>query len=189
MHEDDPTSLDSLCFSSDCLEEIESLLTEPPSDRPKAPKVKRHRPGPEPRDDRLHVWNIVLGWDEATFRKMYHIPRCVFEDLVNRCIHQYPGPFPTGRENYELALRKGKNATPWGPIIIEIKILIFLRILAGGNHLDMYWYGVQFDSVRRIFRSMIRLFKKCYTNKEIFDFDYKSPQFQTHVLALDGPTG
>ncbi len=72
LHEDDPTSLDSLCFSSDCLEEIESLLTDPPSDRPKAPKVKRHRPGPEPRNDRLHVWNIVLGWDEATFRLLSH---------------------------------------------------------------------------------------------------------------------
>ena len=60
--------------------------------------------------------------------------------------------------------------------------MIFLRLLAGGSYLDLIWYGVQLDSVRYIFKSMLSLFKKAYPAKEVMNFNPSSPDFQTKIL-------
>ena len=104
-------------------------------------KKKRKRESPEFRDDRLYAWEKVKTWKDKDFKRQFRVSRSLFNKIVSRIINIYPGNSPTGKENYDTALRKGDNATPWGPIIMEVKVLVFLRLLAGGSAYDMYWYG------------------------------------------------
>ncbi len=114
-------------------------------------KKKRKRESPEYRDDRLYAWEKVQTWKEIDFKRQYRVSRSLFNKIVSRIIDIYPGNSPTGKDNYDIALRKGENATPWGPIIVEVKVLVFLRLLAGASAYDMYWYGVNVDNVRLLF--------------------------------------
>ncbi len=88
---------------------------------------KRKRESPQYRDDRLYAWNKVKTWKEKDFKRQFRVSRSLFNKIVSRIIGIYPGDLPTGKENYDVALRKGENATPWGPIIMEVKVLFFLR--------------------------------------------------------------
>ena len=112
------------------------------------PKKKRHKSGPKPRDDRLYAYHKVMQWDIKLFKRVFRVSRRVYNDILNRIINVYPGKRASGKENYLRALIKGKNATPWGLVLMEVKLMIFLRLLAGGSYLDLIWYGVQLDNVR-----------------------------------------
>ena len=85
-------------------------------------------------------------------------------------------------ENYQDSLWKGASATPWGPIILEVKLYIFLRILAGGSYIDMIWYGIQLDSVLHTFKKTLGLFKLAFPAREVLNFDDTAPNFRTEIL-------
>lgn len=85
---------------------------------------------------------------------------------------KYPGPDKDGNVNYQNALRMGGNSTPLsGPIILEIKLCITLRIIAGGQQLDMIWYGAQKDTIDSIFLFTLDLFAAAISDAESFNFD------------------
>jgi len=70
----------------------------------------------------------------------------------------YPGISTCGITNYRTAILQGTRSTPKsGPITMELKLAITLRILAGASYLDLIWYGVQVDSVHTIFLFTLKL--------------------------------
>ena len=119
------------------LEELTEGLLNPQFMEEDIPKKKRHRLGPRPRDDRLYAYHKVMQWDHKLFKRVFRVSRRVFFDILHRMINAYPGKSGSGRDNYLRALTKGKNATPWGPVIMEVKLMIFLRLLAGGSYIDL----------------------------------------------------
>ena len=55
--------------------------------------------------------------------------------------------------------------------MVELKLAITLRLLAGASHLDMIWYGVQSSTVSAIFNFILPLIDIAYSDQEIFDFN------------------
>ena len=123
---------------------------------------KRERLSPKYRDDRLHAHVGIQTWDEKQFRRVFRVSKRLFRKIYDKMVSVYPSVSndgSSGIDNYHKALRKGENSTPWGPIILEVKLYIFLRMLAGASYFDMLWYGVHLDNVHIIFKSMPQLFK------------------------------
>ena len=81
-------------------------------------KKKRKRESAEYRDDRLHAWNKVQTWKEKDFKRQFRVSRSLFNNIVSRMIDIYPGNSPTGKENYEIALRKGENDTMFSSALL-----------------------------------------------------------------------
>ena len=122
--------------------------------------------------DREHAWNFVISWSDELFCRQFRLPKPVFFSLCERLKAGYPGPRSIGYENYLISQRQGKNSTPdSGPITMEIKLAITLRLLAGASELDMIWYGVQLSSVNTVFHFVINLIDQVLTNDEIFNFN------------------
>lgn len=122
--------------------------------------------------NREESWSFITSWDDNLFRRQFRLSREDFFLLCEKCKSVYPGKSTCGMTNYQFALTKGRNSTPCsGPITMEIKLAITLRILAGASYLDLIWYGVQLDSVHPIFLFTLKLLDEVLPNKEIFNFD------------------
>lgn len=127
------------------------------------PKVVRNR---------HESWNFVLSWDDSLFQRQFRTSKEDFFVLCEKCKSVYPGNSRYGFTNYQTALLQGARSTPKsGPITMEIKLAITLRILAGASYLDLIWYGVQVDSVHPIFLFTLNLLDQVLPNSEIFNFD------------------
>lgn len=145
----------------------ESETFSPPSKRRK--KIPRNR---------KESWEFILSWSETDFYRQFRILKEEFLILVERCKNIYPGKSSRGIENYRQAQKMGQVSTPnSGPITMEIKVAITLRMLAGAAYLDMIWYGVQLDSVHPIFVFTIELIDKALPNHEIFNFNPENLNF------------
>lgn len=104
--------------------------------------------------DRKGAWIFVQSWSDEMFHRQMRLPRVVFFWLCERYKSVYPGPY-VGEvlQNYGLALKRGAAATPEsGPVTLELKLCITLRLLAGAKYLDMIWYGVQLSTVHDMFK-------------------------------------
>jgi hypothetical protein len=148
---------------------------------------KRERSSPIFRDDRLHAHTKIQAWDEKLFRRVFRVSKRLFKQILDRMIDVFPSnrmskPGSSGMDNYEDSQRKGGNATPWGPIILEVKLYIFLRILAGASYIDMIWFGVQLDYVQFTFKWMLKLFKVAFPAKTVLNFDHEADNFVSHII-------
>jgi hypothetical protein len=114
------------------------------------------------------------------------LPREVFFWLCEEMKKIYPGPYgDDGLRNYRLALIRGAAATPQsGPITLELKLCITLRLLAGASYLDMIWYGVQISSVQEIFLLGLHLINNVLANSFIFNFDPSMPGFNVELKRM-----
>jgi hypothetical protein len=131
---------------------------------------EKKKRGPRMKSDRkASSWEFVLSWTDEVFYKQFRMHKEEFEDLANRCKTKYPGK-KSGRENYELAVKRGNASTGGNHTPLEIKLAIFLRMCAGASYLDMIWYGVSLKSVHSIFQQMLLLVDKALPDKEIFNF-------------------
>jgi hypothetical protein len=102
--------------------------------------------------DRKAAWDFILTWSDALFHRQFFIAKVDFLPLCEKLKNNYPGTHATGFQNYTYAQQQGYNSNPKsGPITMEIKLAITLRLLRGACALDMIWYGVQIQSVAVIF--------------------------------------
>ena len=96
--------------------------------------------------NRQQSWNFILSWSADLFYRQFRLPREEFFVLSERIKSIYPGTHSSGLKNYQFAQLHGSNSSPEsGPITIELKLAINLRLLAGASHLDMIWYGMVFN--------------------------------------------
>ena len=122
--------------------------------------------------NRKQSWDFILSWSGDLFYRQFRLPREEFFVLSERLKSIYPGTLSTGLKNYQFAQLQGSNSSPGsGPITIELKLAITLRLLAGASHLDMIWYGVQSSTVSAIFNFILPLIDIAYSDQEIFDFN------------------
>jgi hypothetical protein len=135
--------------------------------------------------NRKEAWEFILTWSEEAFYRQFRLPKEDFLILVEKCKSIYPGKSKHGIENYKFAQRMGQVSTPnSGPITMEIKLAVTLRLLAGASYLDMIWYGVQLDSVHPIFIFTLDLVDKALPNKDIFNFDPSNSNFSTECQRI-----
>ena len=122
--------------------------------------------------DRAQAWAFIQTWSDDLFYSQFRLPREEFFILCERIKHIYPGNRGTGIENYRFAQLQGSRSSPVsGPITMETKVAITLRLLAGASHLDMIWYGVQTSTVASIFLFILPLIDVAYSDLEIFNFN------------------
>lgn len=130
--------------------------------------------------DRKGAWTFIEFWSNRMFHQQMRLPREVFFWLCERLKSVYPGRYKSGFENYHLALKRGAAATPLsGPVTMELKLCVTLRMLAGAQHLDMIWYGVQLSTVDIIFKLGLALIDEALVNAFIFNFDPNNSNFTT----------
>lgn len=141
--------------------------------RKRKPKVVRNR---------MEAWNFILSWDDTLFQRQFRISKEDFFILCEKCKSVYPGISTSGITNYRTAILQGTRSTPKsGPITMELKLAITLRILAGASYLDLIWYGVQVDSVHTIFLFTLKLLDQILPNSEIFNFDPAQDNFVEEI--------
>ena len=89
--------------------------------------------------NRKQSWDFILSWSGDLFYRQFRLPREEFFVLSERLKSIYPGTLSTGLKNYQFAQFQGRsNSSPGsGPITIELKLAITLRLLAGASHLHM----------------------------------------------------
>lgn len=91
--------------------------------------------------DRLAPWQFIEQWNEEMFYRQFRMTtRSKFYELLRKIIDNYPGPYAEGKRNYSYGCQQGDNAHGHH-ILLQIKLCITLRILAGASYLDMIWYG------------------------------------------------
>ena len=92
------------------------------------------------------------------FHRQFFIAKVDFLPLCEKLKNNYLGTNATGFQYYTHAQQQGYNSNPKsGPITMEIKLAITLRLLRGACALDMIWYGVQIQSVAVIFSFVMKL--------------------------------
>ena len=122
--------------------------------------------------NRKQSWDFILSWSADLFYRQFRLPKENFFVLSERLKSIYPGSHSTGLMKYQFAQLKGCRSSPEsGPITIELKLAITLRLLAGASHLDMIWYGVQSSTVSAIFNFILPLIDIAYPEQEIFNFN------------------
>ena len=140
----------------------------PPRKKRRRTKVTRDRESP---------WTFVCSWDDTLFARQMRLPRPVFFALLERLKLATP--------NYHLSLLRGKASTPGsGPITLELKLCVTLRILGGGAFVDMIWYGIQLPSVNPIFVATLRKINEVLTDSEIFNFHPSNPNFRSELDTM-----
>ena len=88
--------------------------------------------------NRKEAWDFISSWDDDLFYRQFRLPREEVLIIIEKCKSIYPGKSANGYENYRMAQIKGMNSTPGsGPITMELKVAITLRLLAGASYLDM----------------------------------------------------
>lgn len=128
-----------------------------------------------------------MSWSDMLFERQFGMPRDEFFPLCEKLKAHYPGRFKNGIDNYKLSLTRGAAATPdSGPVTMEIKLAITLRIFRGASYLDMIWYGVQLSTVSSIFSFVIELIDSVLPNNEIFNFDPESENFHEECARMAG---
>lgn len=134
---------------------------------------------------RKESWEFVLTWDLTLFQRQFRVSRETFFRICERCKAIYPGKSDNGYTNYQLAIIRGGNSTPVsGPITIEIKLAITLRLLAGASYLDLVWYGVHVNSIHPIFKFTLLLLHKAFPYNEIFNFDPYVQNFSEEIQKI-----
>jgi hypothetical protein len=150
---------------------------------------KRRRKQRKSIDDRLAPWLFIEKWSDAVFERQFRMDRDYFFKLLKRIINVYEGPRGSGLENYKYSCQQGDNSTGCH-ILIEIKLCITLRLLAGASYLDMIWYGVDLGYVEAIFLDLIKLIDKALPDHEIFDCnaetDFKKMAHEWSHIMEDG---
>ena len=130
-----------------------------------------HR-GPKIVRDRAAAWSFVLTWSDDLFYRQFAIPKVEFFMLCEKIKSNYPGSRGSGYQNYAFSQLQGYRSNPKsGPITMEIKLAITLRMLRGASELDMIWYGVQIQTVPIIFSFMVHQIDTAYRDDEIFNFN------------------
>jgi hypothetical protein len=77
-------------------------------------------------------------WSDGLFSRQFRMNREWFFDLVGKLKNNYPGPYGKCFSSYLLSQIRGAAATAEsGPVTMEIKLAITLRLLAGASYLDM----------------------------------------------------
>jgi hypothetical protein len=120
--------------------------------------------------DRLAPWLFVEHWSDAMFSRQFRMPRSRFYEILRRVIDKYPGNYDDGKKNYSYSCQQGDNAHGHH-ILLQIKMCVTLRLLAGASYLDMIWYGVHVDYVDAMFEECLKLIDIALPNQEIFDFN------------------
>ncbi len=142
---DDPwLRFDPANFDSDSEDDRDDMFYDAQEDFPSPVKKQRRTRAPKVVRDRKTPWAFIMTWSDALFARQMRLQREVFFAIVVRLKAAEP--------DYELSIIRGQASTPLsGPITMEIKLCVFLRLLAGASYLDMIWYGVQLCSVSSIF--------------------------------------
>ena len=130
--------------------------------------------GYENRRSRVHrnregAWLFIMSWTDELFYRQFGVDKEEFYKLCDRCKSRYPGSSPNGLKNYSLGQIRGRASSgESGPVTMELKLAVTLRLLRGASYLDMIWYGVQLSTVHEIFSFMLSLFNIVMTDKEIY---------------------
>ena len=130
----------------------------------------------------------MLSWSDELFYRQFGLAREDFFRLCERCKASYPGSEENGFANYTLAQIRGQASSGTsGPITLEIKLAVTLRLLRGGSYLDMIWYGVQLSTVHVIFGFMLQLLDSVLTDQEVYAFNPKNSNFldECNHMAAD----
>ena len=130
----------------------------------------------------------MLSWSDELFYRQFGLAREDFFRLCERCKASYPGSEENGFANYTLAQSRGRASSGTsGPITMELKLAVTLRLLRGGAYLDMIWYGVQLSTVHVIFGFMLQLLDSVLTDQEVYAFNPKNSNFldECNHMAAD----
>ena len=120
----------------------------------------------------------MQSWSDELFYRQFGLTREDFFKLCERCKAKYPGSSPNGFANYTLALIRGRASSGTsGPVTLELKLAVTLRLLRGASYLDMIWYGVQISTVHLIFGFMLQLLHSVLTDEEVYMFNPKNSNF------------
>ena len=121
-------------------------------------------------EDRAAPWIFIESWSDDMFSRQFRMTRDLFFRLFRRIIYNYPGPHAEGEKNYQYSCREGDNAHECHTLL-QIKLCITLRLLAGASILDMIWYGVSIGYVESIFKDCLNLIHRALPDDFIFNFN------------------
>jgi hypothetical protein len=107
------------------------------------------------------------------FSRQFRMHRDLFFRLLRRMIYYFPGSHSEGEKNFQHSCCQGDNAHGHH-ILLQIKLCITLRILAGASYLDMIWYGVSIGYVETIFKDCLSLIHRALPDDYIFDFNERT---------------
>jgi hypothetical protein len=132
------------------------------------------------------AWDFILTWSDSLFHRQFFIAKDDFFKLCETIKSNYPGTHSSGYQNYTFAQLQGYRSNPKsGPITMEIKLAITLRLIRGASALDMVWYGVQIQTVPIIFSFIIQQIDIALDNDIIFNFNPISDGAVQFRLNLD----
>ena len=137
--------------------------------------------------NREAAWEFILTWNEELFYRQFGLGKEEFFKLCEQCKSSYPGKSRNGIKNYFLAQIRGRASSgKSGPVNMELKLAVTLRLLRGASYLDMIWYGVQISTVHEIFGFMLSLLNTVLTDTEIYNFNPQNSNFVeecNHMVA------
>lgn len=176
---DEQNSESDDCFSDNTNPALELLVLEVlgllNEEKHRSKKVRRSR---------QESWEFIMTWTDDLFYKQFRLPKEEFFQLCEKIKSIYPGRYRNGLANYKLSQKRGAASTPdSGPVTLEIKLAVTLRILAGASELDMIWYGVQLRTVSGILDQMLPLIDKALPDDKIFNFNPKTSSTEEFLMA------
>jgi hypothetical protein len=124
-------------------------------------------------EERAAPWRFIEGWSDTMFSRQFRMHRDLFFRLLRRMIYYFPGSHSEGEKNFQHSCCQGDNAHGHH-ILLQIKLCITLRILAGASYLDMIWYGVSIGYVETIFKDCLSLIHRALPDDYIFDFNERT---------------
>jgi hypothetical protein len=126
-----------------------------------------------------------MSWTDELFYRQFRISRGDFFIICDKIKNIYPSHSENihiGIESYIHSQKMGNISTPSsGPVTLEIKLAITLRMLAGASALDMIWYGVQLATIPSIFQFIIQCLDTVLLNKDIYNFHPDNDNFIEEV--------
>jgi hypothetical protein len=121
-------------------------------------------------EERAAPWKFIESWSDDMFSRQFRMTRDLYFRLLRRIIFIYPGPHTEGEKNYQYSCRQGDNAHGCH-ILLQIRLCITLRLLAGASYLDMIWYGVSIGYVESIFKGCLHFIHLALPDGFIFNFN------------------
>jgi hypothetical protein len=86
------------------------------------------------------------------------------------CKSIYPGKSNRGIVNYRLTQLNGNGSTSLnGPVSMELKVAITLRLLAGASYQDMNCFNVSMESLHFLFLKTLHLMNKACPDR-VFNY-------------------
>jgi hypothetical protein len=135
--------------------------------------------------NRKLAWEFIMSWTDELFYRQFRISRGDFFIICDKIKNIYPSHSENihiGIESYIHSQKMGNISTPSsGPVTLEIKLAITLRMLAGASALDMIWYGVQLATIPSIFQFIIQCLDTVLLNKDIYNFHPDNDNFIEEV--------